>query len=216
MNSTPKISVVIVDDHEIVTLGLVYLLSTTQDIEVVGTATDGKVGVEMVLSKVPDVVLMDLSMPELDGISAIRSLVIAGSPARIMVLSSSGDSSDIQQALAAGAGGYLLKHSEPSVILNAIRSIAQGGAPLDPVAGSVLLRQQNAPETSVRLSPRELEVLRLLAKGFANKQIAARLKITDRTVKAHLTRIFHQLGVSDRTHAALWATKHGFDSDRPN
>jgi DNA-binding NarL/FixJ family response regulator len=206
------INVVIVDDHEIINMGLQLLISMTDDITVIGTAPDGRKGVEVVLECNPDVVLMDIQLPQLDGISATQQILRQRPDTNIMMLTSSAESSDIQRALSSGARGYLLKHSDPNAILDAIRAVANGGAPLDPIAGSVLLKRQ-PQSSSVKLSPREVEVLQLLAKGYANKQIAAKLKITDRTVKAHLTHIFAQIGVGDRTHAALWATKNGFGED---
>ncbi len=209
MTTAEVITVVIVDDHEIINMGVQLLISMTDDITVVATANDGQKAVDTVLEHAPDVVLMDIYLPVFDGVRATQEILQRRPETKIVMLTSSADSNDITRALASGARGYLLKHSDPDTILDGIRAVAKGGAPLDPVAGSVLLKRQ-PQTTTTRLSPREVEVLQLLAQGMANKHIASRLKITERTVKAHLTRIFVQIGVSDRTHAALWASKNGF------
>jgi DNA-binding NarL/FixJ family response regulator len=202
------ISVVIVDDHEIINMGLQLLISMTDDITVIGTANDGRKAVEVVLAERPDVVLMDIYLPGMDGVQATAEIIKQRPETKVVMLTSSADSADINRALGGGARGYVLKHSDPAVILDAIRAVAAGGAPLDPIAASVLLQRQPVP-SAAKLSGRELEVLMLLAEGLANKQIAARLGITERTVKAHLTKIYSQIDVTDRTHAALWASKNG-------
>ncbi len=203
------IRVMLADDHAIVRQGLERLFETVDDIEVIASATNGREAVALVAELHPDVVLMDLSMPEMDGVEATRHIVGAGGATRVVVLTSFGDESRILDALNAGAHGYLLKHVAPDDLLNAVRAAHSGDAPLDPRAGRVLLdaRRSPAPRQD-ELTERELDVLRLVAKGMANKQIARKLGISERTVKAHLTSVFQRLGVSDRVQAALWAQQN--------
>lgn len=203
-----KIRVLIVDDHAVVRSGLEQLLATTDDIELVGTAANGNEAIAQVAALQPDVVLMDLSMPELDGVAATRQISELHPQSRVVVLTSFSDQSRILEALAAGADGYLLKHSDPDDIAEAIRAVRAGGSPLDPMAARALLESGRARPTGPQLTDREREVLLLVRAGMANKQIARRLGIAERTVKAHLTSIFQRLGVADRTQAALWASKH--------
>ncbi len=202
------IRVVIADDHAVVRGGLEQLLSTTDDIVLVGAATDGAEAVEIVERERPDVVLMDLSMPTLDGVEATRRIVAANGEARVIVLTSFGDDRHIADALDAGAVGYLLKHAGPDELLDAIRAAARGDSPLDPKAARVLLASRRVGPAERALSAREEEVLRLVASGLANKQIARTLAISERTVKAHLTNVFTRIGVTGRTQAALWAKTH--------
>jgi DNA-binding NarL/FixJ family response regulator len=203
------ISVMLVDDHAIVRQGLERLFETVDDIEVVASASDGREAVDLAAEFRPDVILMDLSMPEMDGVEATRRIIGSGSSSRIVVLTSFGDEQRIMDALNAGAHGYLLKHVAPDDLLNAIRSAHAGDAPLDPRAGRVLLeaRRTGAPRQG-DLTDREIDVLKCVGEGMANKQIARKLGISERTVKAHLTSIFQRLGVSDRVQAALWAQSH--------
>ena len=199
------IRVLLVDDHAVVRHGLKRLLATAADIEVVGMAGDGQEAVDLVRTHRPDVVLMDLAMPGVDGIAATRSIHGEHPEVRVVVLTSFGDESRIVDALDAGAQGYLLKHTEPDALIDAVRSAHAGLAPLDPRAGRVLLDQQRGRQVRSELSQREREVLELVTQGMANKQIARRLGISERTVKAHLTNVFQRIGVTDRTQAALWA-----------
>jgi DNA-binding NarL/FixJ family response regulator len=202
------IRVMVVDDHRIVRDGLEQLVATTDDLELAGSAADGAAAVAMVAGTRPDVVLMDLSMPVLDGIEATRAIRAAHPDVRIVVLTSFADRTRVADAVDAGADGYLLKHAEPNQILDAIRAAAAGGAPFDPqVARELLNARQQRPEQA-DLTDREREVLGLVAQGLANKQIARSLGIAERTVKAHLTSVFQRIGVSDRTQAALWARDH--------
>jgi DNA-binding NarL/FixJ family response regulator len=201
------IRVVIADDHAVVRSGLEQLLSTTDDIQLVGSAGDGSEAVEVVAREHPDVVLMDLSMPGVDGVEATRQILAADPTARVVVLTSFGDDRHITDALRAGAIGYLLKHVEPDELLGGIRAAAAGDAPFDPKAARVLLESRNV-RADRQLSAREEEVLRLVAAGLANKQIARRLGISERTVKAHLTNVFSRIDVTDRTQAALWAERN--------
>jgi DNA-binding NarL/FixJ family response regulator len=201
------IRVLIVDDHAIVRTGLAQLLGTTDDLVLAGQAADGAQAVAMAADLRPDVVLMDLSMPGLDGVRATERMLAGNPDIHVLVLTSFSDQTRILDALQAGAEGYLLKHAEPEVILSGIREIVSGGSPLDPKAARVLLTNRRAPSHGVRLTDREREVLRMVGDGHQNKSIARRLGISERTVKAHLTSIYQRLGVTDRTQAALWAQR---------
>jgi DNA-binding NarL/FixJ family response regulator len=205
------IRVVLVDDHAVLRAGLAQLLGASDDIEVVGTASDGREALSVVEQVRPDVVLMDLQMPGTDGVAATRSINEAGLGAEVLVLTSYSDGERIVAALDAGAVGYLLKDAEPDEVLAGIRAVSRGESPLHPRAARALLgaRRQAPSADDVTLTPREQEVLRLVRQGLANKQIARRLGISERTVKAHLTSVFQRLGVEDRTQAALWAERHG-------
>jgi DNA-binding NarL/FixJ family response regulator len=201
------IALLLVDDHQMVRAGLATLLDATDDIVVVGQAGDGQAAVEAARHTMPDVVLMDLSMPVLDGVAATRQVLADRPEVKVVVLTSFSDRDRVTEALSAGAIGYLLKDCDPAELLAAVRSAAAGHAPLDPRVARVLLPTgESRPQDN--LSPREIEVLRLVAQGLANKQIGRRLGITERTVKAHLGRVFRVLDVADRTSAALWAHRH--------
>jgi DNA-binding NarL/FixJ family response regulator len=205
------IDVLIVDDHPVVRAGLVSLVGSATDLRVVGEARDGEEAVRLAAQLRPRVVLMDLSMPVLDGVGATAQLVADQPDCAVVVLTSFADQPRVVEALAAGAVGYLLKDSDPRDLLAAVRSAADGHAPLDPrVARSLLPRPGAAsvPDRGEGLSTREREVLDLVAQGLANKQIGRALGISERTVKAHLGRVFRVIGVSDRTSAALWAREH--------
>jgi len=211
MTTTPspgRIRVVIVDDHVVVRSGLEQFLATTADIELVATAANGIEALARVEEFEPDVVLMDLSMPEMDGIEATRRIAENHSSSRVLVLTSFSDQTRILDALEAGADGYLLKHSDPDDIADAIRTVHTGGSPLDPKAARTLLESRRSGRSVSELTDREREVLLLVREGLANKQIARRLGIAERTVKAHLTSVYQRLGVTDRTQAALWASGH--------
>jgi DNA-binding NarL/FixJ family response regulator len=204
------IRVVIADDHAVVRSGLQSLLDTAGDIDVVGAASDGAEAIELVSRVEPDVVLMDLSMPGLDGVAATAAITEAHPDVAVVVLTSFAEPSRITAALDAGALGYQLKDAAPDDLIAAVRAAAAGGAPLDPRAARVLLDRKAPPASQEpsALSAREQEVLLLVKAGLANKQIGRRLGIAERTVKAHLTNIFGRIGVTDRTQAALWAQEH--------
>jgi DNA-binding NarL/FixJ family response regulator len=202
------IRVLIVDDHAIVRTGLYQLLATTDDIEPVGGATNGDQAIAMAAELRPDVVLMDLSMPDMDGIAATRRILEENPKTHVLVLTSFSDPNRILAAADAGAEGYLLKESATEEILAGIRQLVVGGSPLDPKAARELLASRRESPDEVKLSPREEQVLRMLGVGLSNRAIARRLGISERTVKAHLTSVFHSLGVTDRTQAALWAQRH--------
>jgi DNA-binding NarL/FixJ family response regulator len=204
------IRIVIAEDHALVRSGLVDLLTAAGDIEVVGTASNGEEAIAAANQLAPDLVLMDLSMPVLDGIEATRRLAAAAGPS-VVVLTSFSDRERILRALDAGAVGYLLKDAEPEELVRGVRAAARGESPLDPKAASAVLsaRAERRNGGAEDLSPREREVLVLVAEGLPNKLIARRLDISEKTVKAHLTRVFQQIGVTDRTQAALWAERQG-------
>jgi DNA-binding NarL/FixJ family response regulator len=202
------ISVLIVDDHAVVRAGLESLLATTDDITFAGSASNGVEAVARYRELEPDVVLMDLSMPTLDGVAATAQILEIDPDARVVVLTSLLEDRRMLDALRAGATGYMLKDAGPEELIGAIRSAAAGDAPLDPRAARVLLRSQQEQRPARELSAREEGVLRLVADGLSNKLIARRLGISERTVKAHLTNVFQRLGVTDRTQAALWAREH--------
>jgi DNA-binding NarL/FixJ family response regulator len=201
------IRVLIVDDHRLVRAGLRTLLAATADIEVVGEAGDGAAAIATAQTTEPDVVLMDLSMPVLDGVAATRAVLELLPPLRIVALTSFADHARVNEILAAGAIGYLLKDCSPEELLAAIRAAAGGHTPIDArVAGALLPSRATAPESM--LSAREREVLGLVAEGLANKQIGRALGISERTVKVHVGNIFRRIGVTDRTSAALWGRQH--------
>jgi DNA-binding NarL/FixJ family response regulator len=200
------IRVLLANDHGLVRTGLISLLSTAAGIEVVGEAADGAQALALVTSTRPDVVLMDLSMPVMDGVSATRAVRSKHPETRVLVLSSFADQERVREAITAGAIGYVLKDCTPDQLRSAIRAAAEGQAPLDPRVATALLPTGAAP--TEQLSERERQVLRLASKGLANKQIGRALGITERTVKVHLTNIYRRIGVTDRTSAALWARDH--------
>ena len=202
------VRVLVVDDHPLVRSGLVGLLASADDLEVVGEAADGAEALDRARETAPDVVLMDLSMPVVDGVEATRRLTTELPEVRVVVLTSFSDQSRVAAALSAGAVGYLLKDSQPGELLTAVRRAAEGHAPIDARVASALLPGRRRPGPDDTLSPREREVLALIGQGLANKQIARRLGITERTVKAHAGSVFRRIGVSDRTSAALWLRDH--------
>jgi DNA-binding NarL/FixJ family response regulator len=203
------IRVLLADDHGVIRDGLGRLISALEDVELVAVAADGAEAVEQCARCAPDVVLMDLDMPVLDGIEATRRIVAAQPGTAVLVLTSFSDRPRIMGALEAGACGYLLKDVDADEVAEGIRAAARGESPLDPRAARTILDARTAPDPLAGLSEREREVLALLVEGLANKLIARRLQISEKTVKSHLTRIFRELGVTDRTQAALWAERHG-------
>jgi DNA-binding NarL/FixJ family response regulator len=198
------ISVLLVDDHPLVRTGMASLIQGTADLSVVGVAAGGEDAVRQAVQLRPDVVLMDLSMPGVDGIEATRRVLASCPGSRIVMLTSFHDQKRVALALEAGAIGFLLKDSDPADLLSAIRSAAMGHSPLDPRVASALLPSAKA-RVSDSLSVRERQVLELITKGFSNRQIGRQLGITERTVKVHTGHLFRRLGVADRTSAAMWA-----------
>jgi DNA-binding NarL/FixJ family response regulator len=216
------IRVLIADDHEIVRVGIERLLEIDPGIEVVGLARDGEEAIALSADREPDVVLMDLQMPRVDGIEATQAISATDDAPSVVVLTSFSDRPRVTAALDSGAVGYLLKDSEPDELLAGIRAAAGGGSPLAPRVATALVEERRtgatgdgaAPGPGARppaagMSEREREVLALVGAGVANKQIALRLGISPKTVKSHLSHIFRQIGVRDRLQAALWARRHG-------
>ncbi|MCU0308830.1 MAG: response regulator transcription factor [Thermoleophilia bacterium] len=201
------------DDHGVVRQGLERLVGSFAGIEVVGTAADGREAVEVCAQARPAVALMDLEMPGVDGIEAIRRLAAEQPEVRVLVLTSFSDRERILGALDAGAIGYLLKDAAADELERAVRAAARGEAPLDPRAARALLAARVTGGVADGLSEREREVLALVGRGLPNKEIARRLGIRERTVKGHLTSVFRQIGVFDRTQAALWAQREGLVAD---
>ncbi len=201
------IRVLLVDDHKLVRAGLQSLIESTDDLGVVGAASDGAEAVTLVDALAPDLVLMDLSMPGVDGVEATRRIVAAHPEVQVLVLTSFSDGERVRRALDAGAVGYLLKDADPEDLLDGLRAVVRGESPLDPRAARAML-QTRPTARGDDLTEREREVLDLITKGMANKQIAHALNISDSTVKAHVGSIFQRIGVADRTSAAIWAERN--------
>jgi DNA-binding NarL/FixJ family response regulator len=201
------IRVCLVDDHPTFRAGLRALLESAE-IDVVAEASGGAGAVECVRRHAPDVVLMDLAMPEVDGVEATRRLAEEAPGTPVVVLTSFSDRTRIMDALDAGAVGYLLKDADPDELVRGVHAAAAGQAPLDPRAARELLEARRGPARAEALSARESDVLRLVAAGHPNKVIALRLGISEKTVKNHLSTVFQKLDVTDRTQAALWAQRH--------
>jgi DNA-binding NarL/FixJ family response regulator len=206
------IRVVIVDDHALFRAGITQLLEQTTDIAVVGQAAGGQEALAMVIKLAPDVVLMDLSMPGVDGSAATRQIHQACPEVRVVVLSSYVDRIDVLGAMEAGAVGYLVKDARPDELLSGIRAAFDDGSPLAAQAAREIVTAWRDSQGPGELTARELDVLVLLADGLPNKVIGQRLGIAEKTVKAHVTRIFQTLGVTDRTQAALWVERHGLSA----
>jgi DNA-binding NarL/FixJ family response regulator len=205
-----RTTVLLVDDHNIVRAGLVALLGTAPDLEVVGQASNGEQALALARELRPDVVLMDLSMPVLDGVETTRRLRTEQPDIRVVVLTSFTENARVAEALSAGAAGYLVKDCDPEDLIAGIRAAAGGETPLDPrVSRTPVPGVAPSPGPAAEvLSNREAEVLTLVAQGLPNKQIARVLGISGNTVKVHLTSIYRSLGVTDRMTAALWARDH--------
>lgn len=207
------IRVLLVDDHAIVRQGLIALLETQPEIEVIGEAADGVEAVAQALALNPDVILMDLKMPRKDGISATRDIIRKQPDARILVLSSFSDDAQIVDAIGAGALGYLLKSARMTELVEGIRDVYARKMPLDPVVARQLLLNLGRPQTKPRLSEvltsRELEVLSLVAKGYSNKEIGERLDITTRTVGTHVGNMIHKAQTENRVQLSLLAVQQG-------
>lgn len=205
------IKVVFVDDHEMVRIGVSSYLSAQPDIEVIGEADNGKAGVEMVLELRPDIVLMDLVMKEMDGIEATRQIIEKWPEAKIIIVTSFLDDEKVYPALEAGATSYMLKTSKASEIANAVRVTYSGQPVLEPeVTGKMMMkmRQKNNAELHEELTEREMEVLKLIAEGKTNQEIADELFIALKTVKTHVSNILSKLQVQDRTQAVIYAFRH--------
>ena len=208
MSDSP-IRILIVDDHPLVRRGLTDMLNAVADMTVVGAAADGEEAVGYVVEEHPDVVLLDVSMPGMTGLEALRRLLGAAPGTRVVMLTSFSNHETVLEAFDSGAAGYLLKDQEPAELISGIRAAVRGDAPVSPRAAKELLSERARRRPFDDLTPREREVLELLGRGLSNKQIAWRLGINEKTVKAHLSSVFDRLGVDDRTQAALWAQRHG-------
>jgi Response regulator containing a CheY-like receiver domain and an HTH DNA-binding domain len=210
-----KIKLLLADDHQIVLKGISFFLSMQPDFEIVGEAHNGQEAVEMTASLKPDIVLMDLNMPVMDGIEASRLIAESHPEVKVLVLTSFSDRSHVVPALRTGAIGYMLKEVEPDQLVEAIRSAYKGNVQLHPDISGVILSQLSptasepkaapAKEALDSLTPRELEVLEQLTKGLSNKEIAQTLVVAEKTVKTHVSSILSKLHLTDRTQAALYA-----------
>jgi DNA-binding NarL/FixJ family response regulator len=207
------IRVLIADDHHVVRRGLLFFLKTQKDMDVVGEATNGKEAVELTAKHKPDVVLMDLVMPIMDGIQATKKIKAQHPQTQVLMLTSFSDRDHVIPAIEAGAAGYQLKDIEPDDLVESIRKLMRGENTLHPQATSQLMKVREPhvepPHKLYPLTPREQDVLSELTKGKSNKEIASSLFVTEKTVKTHISNIFSKLLVQDRTQAALYAVKHG-------
>jgi two-component system, NarL family, response regulator LiaR len=207
-----SIRVLIADDHGVVRQGLTMYLKLDEELEVVGEASNGEEALYMARDLQPDVVLMDVLMPVMDGIEATEKIKAELPEVEVVALTSVLDDGAVTGAVRAGAMGYLLKNTKPRELCRAIKGAAAGQVQLDPEAAARLMREMRAPEKPEALTARETEVLGLLARGQANKQIARELFVEEKTVKAHVSSILRKLGVSSRTQAALYAVRTGLVS----
>ncbi|MEV0524351.1 response regulator transcription factor [Streptomyces sp. NPDC050439] len=205
------IRVLLVDDHQVVRRGLRTFLEVQDDIEVVGEASDGAEGIEQAEKLKPDVVLMDVKMPGMDGVEALRKLRELANPARVLIVTSFTEQRTVVPALRAGAAGYVYKDVDPDALAGAIRSVHAGHVLLQPeVAGALLSQEANTGQgRGGSLTEREREVLGLIADGRSNREIARALVLSEKTVKTHVSNILMKLDLADRTQAALWAVRHG-------
>ncbi|MCJ7535412.1 MAG: response regulator transcription factor [Anaerolineales bacterium] len=203
-----QIRLVIVDDHPVVRDGLRGMLESQPDFEIVGEASDGSAAVRLAESLVPDIVLMDLRMPVMDGVTALREIKTHNPQVQVLVLTTYDSDADILPAIEAGASGYLLKDSSRGELFAGIRAAARGETVLAPAVAARLVGRMRAPGEE-QLSSREVEVLQLVAEGESNSEIASHLHISQATVKSHLVHIFGKLGVSDRTAAVTAALRRG-------
>ena len=211
------IRVLIVDDHQLFRRGVSSLLAGREDIEVVGEANNGAEAVERARELMPDVVLMDIKMPELDGIAATKQLKAEMPYVRIMMLTVSETDEDLFEAIKAGASGYLLKNVDPDHLVASVLQVQRGEVPIAPTMAAKILRELTTPsEAPIQsLTSRERQVLELLASGMANKEIAFTLRISENTVKNHLRNILEKLHLQNRVQAALYAVRMGL-ADRPS
>lgn len=208
--------ILLVDDHEIVREGLRTLLSDEDDLEVVGEAGDGAQALRLVAALEPDLVLMDLAMPGMDGLETLRQLRRSGSAARVLILTTFAEGEQVREAVAEGALGYLLKDVPKAELVRALRGARHGTPALHPEAQRVLMRGVATPPGDSPfdlLTPRELSVLELLAQGFSNKKIGTTLHLSEGTVKGYVSAVLAKLQVQDRTQAALLAVRHGLAKD---
>jgi len=215
---TTKIKVMIVDDHGIVRQGLRTYLDLLEDINIVAEAENGLDALDKVKQFNPDIVLMDLVMPEMDGIEATHKICGSYPEVKVIVLTSFTEDEKVFAAIKAGAVGYLLKDISPPELAKAIQAVHSGESHLHPEITKKLMNQFVSPKSDIEISPdeltaREMEVLQLIAQGLSNKELANKLTISEKTVKTHLSSIFSKLHLSDRTQAAIYALKHNLVPD---
>ncbi|EHI68885.1 response regulator [Streptococcus ictaluri] len=203
-----KLKIILVDDHEMVRMGLKSFFNLQADIEVVGEASNGREGVDLALSLKPDVVVMDLVMPELDGVEATLEILKEWKEAKVLVLTSYLDNEKIYPVIDAGAKGYMLKTSSAAEILNAIRKVAKGELAIETEVDKKIKAHDQNPDLHDDLTAREYDILHLLAKGYDNQRIADELFISLKTVKTHVSNILAKLQVEDRTQAVVYAFRH--------
>jgi two-component system, NarL family, response regulator LiaR len=205
------ITVMLIDDHRVVRQGLRDFLELQGDIEIVGEASSGEEGVQLAREHLPDVVLMDLVMPGIDGVETTRRLKAASPSSRVIVLTSFADDNKVFPAIKAGAISYLLKDVSPEELAHAIRAAQRNEAVLHPEVAAKLMQEFSAPKSNEapvdQLTPREMDVLRLVAKGMSNKEIAEKLIISEKTTKTHLSNILSKLHLADRTQVAIYALR---------
>ena len=216
-----RIKVLVVDDHHLVRRGVVEAITSSDELEMIGEASDGEQGVTWAGEWQPDVVIMDLNMPNVDGVEATKRIHAEYPDIHIMMLTVSDKEADLFSAMGAGAKGYLLKNASADELVRAVLHVAQGGVLVSPVMASSLLTQLSGPargptlEEETAVSPREKEVLELLAEGATNKEIGATLFISENTVKTHLRNIMDKLHIAKRSQAAAYAIRAGIQRSNP-
>jgi DNA-binding NarL/FixJ family response regulator len=220
--SEEKIKILIVDDSKLTRVGLRTTFKSMEGMEVIGEAENGKVGIDLALSEKPDVILMDIGMPIMDGIQATKQLKAKGSSAKILMLTSHEAENDVFDAFSAGAHSYCMKDIEPEMLATVIRSTFNGASWLDPRIAKIVLQnfgkttstpKEEEPKEELTLTEREIDVLHLIARGYSNSEISKELCISMNTVKTHIRNIFHKLEVEDRTQAAMKAVKKDIIKD---
>ncbi len=214
-----RIRILLADDHEMIRSGLRALIEAQPDLEVVGEAEDGRDALERIAATAPDVLVLDVSMPELNGLRVMERIAAAGGGPRVLVLTAFAEGAYLRQMMAAGAAGYVLKRSAARALIAAIRSVASGGSYLDPALASLVVTGHAgpAPERGVaeggELTPREREVMRAMTRGYTNKEIAERLSLSVKTVEAHRARLMAKLGLRSRAEVVQYALRVGAFSD---
>lgn len=212
-NDSQSIRILIADDHPVVRRGFRYLIEATPDMALVGEAKDGLEAVEKTRLLQPDVILLDLVMPQMDGLEALRTIKQEFPEARILVVTSFAEDDQVFPAIKAGASGYLLKDTSPDALLQAIRDVFQGQSSLHPTIARKVMQElsqpPSLPPTAEPLTKREVEVLKLVAQGLSNPDISQKLGITEGTVRVHISRILSKLHLANRTQAALYAIQEG-------
>lgn len=207
-----QIQVVIVDDHVMVREGIKQLLEMDGDIKVIGEAGDGEEGIKIIEKTDPDVILLDVNMPKMNGLEMLQKLKKTGIPRKVLILTIHNEVEYLLKAVEIGVNGYVLKDSELAVLRKAIFSVHHGENYIQPSLAPLLMKrmQENTSEVAEGLTKREMEVLKLIAEGMYNKEIAEKLMISEKTVKNHVSNIFRKINVSDRTQAAVYAIKNGY------